>query len=104
MTSTTPNLNIEELCKQFPRVFADDLGHLEGKYHIKLNVAVTPVQHTPQHVPVALRDQLKAKLNKMVEQGIIAPVTVPIPWVNSLVVVAKKNGKLRLCLESKYLN
>ena len=104
MTSTTPGLNIEELCKQFPRVFADEVGQLEGEYHNKLDTAVAPVQHAPRRVPVALRDQLKAELDEMVEKGIIAPVTVPTPWVNSLEVVAKKNGKLRLCLDPKDLN
>ena len=104
LTSTTPDLNIEELCKQFQRVFADEVGQLEGKYHIKIDAAVTPVQHAPRLVPVALRDQLKAELDEMMEQGIIVPVTVPTPWVNSLVVVAEKNGKLRLCLDSKDLN
>ena len=40
----------------------------------------------------------------MTEQGIIAPVTAPTPWVSSLVVVPKKNGMLRLCLDPKDLN
>ena len=40
----------------------------------------------------------------MQEQDIIAPVTAPTPWVSSLVVVPKKNGTLRLCLDPKDLN
>ena len=41
MTSTTSGLNTEELCKQFLQVFADEVDQLEGKYHIKLDAAVT---------------------------------------------------------------
>lgn len=40
----------------------------------------------------------------MVEQDIIAPVTTPTRWVSSLVVVPKKDGKIRLCLDPKDLN
>ena len=40
----------------------------------------------------------------MVEQDIIAPVTTPTPWVSFLVVVPKKDGKIKLCLDPKDLN
>ena len=40
----------------------------------------------------------------MVHQNIIAPVTTPTKWVSSLVVVPKKTGKLRLCLDPRNLN
>ena len=40
----------------------------------------------------------------MVKQEIIAPVDRPTDWVSSLVVVQKKNKKLRLCIDPKDLN
>ena len=40
----------------------------------------------------------------MEKQGIIASVTTPTAWVSSMVVVPKKNGKLRICLDPKDLN
>ncbi|XP_032225763.1 uncharacterized protein LOC116608835 [Nematostella vectensis] len=97
-------VTIDNIVQQFPNVFADEVGLLDGEYHIKLDGTVSPVQHAPRRVPVALRDQLKAELDKIVEQEIIAPVTAPTLWVSTLVVVPKKNGKLRLCLDPKDLN
>ena len=47
---------------------------------------------------MALRDKLKVELDRMVGEQTIAPVTAPTPWVSSLVVVAKKIGRLRSCL------
>ena len=38
------------------------------------------------------------------KKNIIAPVMDPTDWVSSLVVVEKKNGKLRLCIDPKDLN
>ena len=40
----------------------------------------------------------------MESQNIIARVTKPTDWVNSLVVREKENGRLRLCLDPKDLN
>lgn len=62
-----------------------------------------PVQHAPRCVSVALRDCLKSELDKMMEQEIICPVTTPTPWVSSLVIVSKPNGKMRLCLDPNVL-
>lgn len=49
-------------------------------------------------------DSLKETLDDMVQQGIITPVTKPTPWISSIVVVPKKNGTLRICLDPKDLN
>ena len=94
----------ERLLNQFPDVFAEEVGQLDGEYHIKIDAAVSPVQHPPRRVPVAVREKLKSELERMTAQNIIAPVTTPTPWVSSLVVVPKKDGKLRLCLDPKDLN
>ena len=94
----------QQLCKKYPRVFSEGVGRLEGEYHIRLDPAIDPVQHAPRRVPVALRDRLKKTLDCMVQQGIIVPVTSPTPWISSMVVVPKKNGTLRICLDPKDIN
>ena len=53
---------------------------------------------------MALRDKLKAELDKLTDLSIITPVTTPTPWVSSMVAAAKPNGKIRLCLDPKDLN
>lgn len=55
-------------------------------------------------IPFAQRDKVKQMLDKMVGQGIIAPVTQPTEWVHPLVVAAKPYGKLRLCVDLTRLN
>ena len=94
----------EHLCKKYPKVFSKGVGQLEGEYHIRLDPRINPVQHAPRRVPVALRDRLKETLDDLVLQGIIAPVTTPTRWISSMVVVPKKNGTLRICLDPKDLN
>ena len=94
-------LTKEHLCYQLPEVFSEGVGNLEGKYHIKANREMGPVHHAPRRVPVA---RLKEELDRMTKQEIIAPVVAPTPWVSSMVVVPKPNGKLRICLDPKELN
>ena len=40
----------------------------------------------------------------MLKMNIIAPIEEPIDWVNSMVVVEKPNGKLRICIDRKNVN
>ena len=94
----------ESLIKKFPEVLAEEVGQLDGEYHIKIDPTVSPIQHPPRRVPVSVREQLKSELQRLTERDILAPVTAPTPWVSSLVVVPKKEGRLRLCLDPKDLN
>ena len=60
--------------------------------------------HPPRRVPEALREPLKRELDALIKQGIIAKVDESTDWVNSLVCVTKRNGKLRICLDPKDFN
>ena len=62
------------------------------------------VVHAPRKVPIELKDRLQAELREMESQDIIAKVTKPTDWVNSLVIREKENGRLCLCLDPKDLN
>ena len=94
----------EQLVRKYPSVFADGVGLLEGEYHIRLDPQAEPVQHATQRVPVALRDRLQETLDDLVQQEVLAAVTRPTAWVSSMVVVPKKDGKIRICLDPKDLN
>ena len=50
------------------------IGNLAGEYEIKIDASVTPVVHPPRRIPYMLRDQVKAKLDRMERMGIITKV------------------------------
>ena len=93
----------EEVLRQYKDCF-EGVGCLKGEYHITVDPTVPPVVHPPRRVPEALREPLKKELDSLVDQGILAKVTEPTDWVNSLVCVAKNTGALWLCLDPKDLN
>ena len=97
-------LSREDLLRKYPKVFKANVGKMDGEYRIRIDTEVDPVQNAPRRVPVALRDKLKMTLDNLQQQDIIAAVTTPTAWINSMVVVPKANGKLRICLDPKDLN
>ena len=48
--------------------------------------------------------KVKEKLESMERNGIIVKRDEPTAWVNSMLVVEKKDGSIRLCLDTKELN
>ena len=78
-------------------------GTLPFTYSIKIDPTVPPVVHGPRRQPKALKDKIVAKLNEMVQDGQLTPVTEPTDWVSSLVTVVK-GDKVRLCIDPKDLN
>ena len=83
----------------------EGLGMIEGVVHkIQIDSSVPPVIHAPRNLSAALRQPLKSELDRLELLGVIKKVTEPTDWVNSLVIVPKKDGTLRLCLDPKDLN
>ena len=93
----------EYILNEFAHCFRE-IGCLSKPYHITLKPDITPVVHPPRKVPIAMRGKLKKELEHMVDLNNITPVTEPTDWVNSLVVVEKPNGSLRIWLDPKDLN
>ena len=87
----------------YPNSF-DCIGDMQGKYDIKTNPTVPPVQHGRQKVPIEYKEEIEKELTEMVWQRIITKQTKPTPWVSSLTYPKKANGKLRICLDPKDLN
>jgi len=97
--------NVTSTCvlEEFPQVF-EGIGCVAGEHRIKVDDSVQPVVHAARRVPVALLDRVKAQLQSMENDAIVTRVDEPTPWVNSMVIVEKSNGDLRICLDPKDLN
>ena len=76
----------------------DELGCLPEVHLINLKPDVTPVVHPPRRIPYALRDKLRDQLQR------IEKVSKHTDWVNSLVIVSKRNGKLLICIDPRDLD
>ena len=88
----------------FPKLFKG-LGTLAGDYHIQLRPDAKPhALFTPRHVPLPLRPQVAGELERMETAGVISKVSEPTPWCAGMVVVPKRSGSVRICVDLKPLN
>ena len=104
---TSSNLNlIKRIMKidSHAQDYSGELGILPGVHCIVTDPNVPPVVNTPRRIPIAMMDPLKRELQIMENLNVIEHVTEPSDWVNSLVVVEKPNGQLRICLDPRHLD
>lgn len=99
----TNNTEYDSILREYEDVFKG-LGCLPGVHNIQVDETVPPVVHPCRKVPFALKHQLKEELDRMESLGVIRKIDEPTEWVSSLVIVDKKNGKLRICLDPRDLN
>lgn len=90
------DLNCEDLFK--------GLGKLPGKYRIVIEEGAHPSVCPVRKIPIGVREKLLDELNRMEQMGVIRKVNHPTPWVNAIVVAAKKDGSIRVCLDPRPLN
>ena len=99
------SLSQERILSEFRDVFDDKtLGCLEGEVALQLEQSSRPVQMPLRRFPVAVQEDLRTELARLVKLGVLAKVEAPSAWVSSLVVERKRNGKIRLCVDPKFLN
>ena len=100
-------VNVVKTCnpiKDFPDVFNDELGKLPGTAHFETDPTISPVISPIRKVNANLRPKIKAELDNMVAQGVIAYSSNATNWLSSLVCTPKKNGDVRICLDPRPLN
>ena len=85
-------------------VYNTDLGTLPGEVHLKIKDDVIPVVMLDRHTPISLRSKFKEEGNQLEALEVIAKVKEPTPWVSQTVIVHKKSGKLRICIDQRELN
>ena len=68
-------------------------------HHLNVNPSVTPKKQPPQRLSKDHFDAVKDEVMKLKQTGAIKEVFYP-EWLANTVVVKKKNGKWRVCIES----
>ena len=96
---------VRELFREYGRLFAlDDLDlrHTSVvKHKIKLN-DYTPFKERYRRIPPHQYDEVRKHLKEMLEIGAIRKFNSP--WAGAVVLVRKKDGSLRFCINLRKLN
>ena len=93
-------LSKEYVLGHYKDVFKAGKGKpLSVPMHIEMDPNIRSV-HAPRHrIPVARVQRVNGALERLCEDGVIAPVTQPTDWLSNMLIKEKPNGKLRICID-----
>ena len=95
----------KEMLKRNAKIFSKDdmdMGRTNlVKHHIKLTDPV-PFKEAYRRIPPQMYDEVKAHIQEMLDLGAIRPSNSP--WASAIVLVRKKDGRLRFCIDLRKLN
>ena len=96
---------LSKLLYDYQHVFAkssEDLGRTEKVVH-KINTgSAKPIKQPPRRQPLGKRDIEKEEIQKMLKKGVIEPSSSS--WASPVVLVTKKDGSTRFCVDYRKLN
>ena len=97
--------DLHRLLSQYHDIFAvdeHDLGHTNAIKH-QINTGNSPpIRQHARCIPPARRHEAKNLLNDMLNNNIIQPSSSP--WASPVVLVQKKDGSLRFCIDYRKVN
>ena len=96
---------LKGLLKESTDVFAlsdSELGCTDIVQHSIDTGNHAPIKQQPYRTPIVRRDQIKKMIDQMQKQGIVQPSKSS--WASPIVLVPKKDGSLRFCVDYRKLN
>ena len=103
--SSTQKKQIANLLGKYGDIFSKDEHDLGRTGIIKHKISVDntrPIKQAMRRVPVHMQDEVDRQLDLMLEHDIIQPSTSP--WASAIVLVKKKDGSRRFCIDYRRLN
>ena len=93
------------LFSSYKDLFAKDKTD-RGKTHLVQHSIDTgghkPIKQRPRRLPISKREEERKEVQKMLEAGVIESSSSP--WASPAVLVTKKDGSIRYCIDYRQLN
>ena len=87
---------------EYSDVFENSLGHTNVMSHKIDTGNATPIRQYPRRLPYAYREETNKQVSDMLNQGVIQHSESP--WASPIVLVKKKDGSFRFCIDYRKLN
>src|SRR6266700_4164421 len=100
-----PNPEIHELLQNFQHLFADNISQIKRATNVEHTIDTgtnNPIRQIPYKSSPAEKEIIKKQINEMLSNGIIKESQSP--WASPVVLVKKKDGKTRFCIDYRKLN
>jgi transposase InsO family protein len=100
---TPANPEIEKLIEEFTQTFSNKPGQTEAfKHTIPLQHAGPPIAVRAYRTPLGTQATVDKEIDEMLRLGVIRPSVSP--WSAPIVLIKKKNGEIRFCIDFRRLN
>ena len=102
---TTESDQLRTILTEYADTFTQsdaDLGSTNVVSHSINTGDHSPIRQPPRRIPFALRRKVEEMVDNMLRQGVIWPSKSP--WASPIVLVAKKDGSTRFCVDYRRLN
>ena len=97
VASLCPSVNLDTILEKYSEVFSEDLGTIKPfQANLFLKKGAKPKFCHARPVPYAMKAAVDQELNKLEKVGVLKKVDFS-DWATQVVVVPKKNGRVRLC-------
>jgi hypothetical protein len=100
--SANERKRLQTLLEEFQEVFQSEPGRTNLTEHSINTGAAPPSRQPPYRVPFAYRETVLQELKDMERTGVIEPSTSE--WAAPIVLVKKKDGTLRFCVDYRRFN
>lgn len=95
--TASQNREMQRILEEFADVMQDHPGKTDTIVHSIVTESADPIRQPPYRVPHAYRDQVAKELEKMERSGVAEPSDSD--WASPMVLVKKKDGTLRMCVD-----
>ncbi|KAI2645074.1 Retrovirus-related Pol polyprotein [Labeo rohita] len=104
LVTRVDDISIHTLQERYPKL-CSGLGLILRPYTIKLSPGAVPFSlKTPRRIPLLLMPKVENEQQRMKHLGVISRVEEPTEWCAGIVVVPKKSGDPRICVDLTKLN
>ena len=93
---------LKDLTQRYPHVFTDMPGEADVIQHRMKLTDDTPIGCKLYSLPYDMREELRNEVDSMLEMGVVRP-SMP-PYASPIVMVKKKDGFNRVCVDLRKLN
>ena len=103
--SEAEKTQLANLLNEFKNVFAkssSDLGRCDIIQHSINTGTAFPVRQPARRIPFGKRNVEQEEIMKMLDRGVLEPSNSP--WSSPVVLVTKKDGSIRFCVDYRVLN
>ena len=100
--SAVQKSQLNKVLETFSDVMSSTPGRTTEMEHQVTTTGTRPVRLPPYRLPHAYRDLVEKEIKEMLVAGVIEPSSSE--WASPIVLVGKKDGTLRLCIDYRRLN